>query len=126
MDITYEEAILKCQYPKTLGKLNKKDILLKKGKFGFYLEHNKQNYKLKEDYNEHLTLENAIDCIENSKNKLIKKIGKYSIKSGEYGLYIQQGKTCRGIPKDMNVEDLNVEKIEEIMNTKKKKFFKKK
>ena len=25
----------------------------------------------------------------------------------------------------MNVEDLNVEKIEEIMNTKKKKFFKK-
>ena len=126
LDITYEEAILKCQYPKTLGKLNKKDILLKKGKFGFYLEHNKQNYKLKEDYNEHLTLENAIDCIENSKNKLIKKIGKYSIKSGEYGLYIQQGKTCRGIPKDMNVEDLNVEKIEEIMNTKKKKFFKKK
>lgn len=126
LDLTFEEALEKCLYPKNLGNYKGKDVFLKTGKYGFYLEYNKTNYKLKDDYDEHLTYENAIDCIENCNNKIIKKIGKYTIKNGTYGNYIQYGKTIKGIPSNLSIENIDLEKIEEIIKTKTKKFIPKK
>ena len=73
LDITYEQAILNVNIQRHWVNIIKKTLFSKKENLTG-LEHNKQNYKLKEEYDEHLTLENAIDCIENSKNKLIKKL----------------------------------------------------
>ena len=126
LDLTYEEALEKCLYPKNLGNYNDKLIYLKNGKYGFYLEYDKQNYKLKDNYNETLTFENAVDCIENCNNKIIKKIGKYTIKNGTYGNYIQYGKNIKGIPSNIEVEDLDLIKIEELIKIKTKKFVPKK
>lgn len=126
LNITYEEALTKCDYPKNIGNYKTKDIIIKKGKYGFYLEYNKKNYTIKKDYDENLTFEQAIECIENINNNLIKKIGKYSIKNGEYGYYIQYNKINRGIPKNINIDELDEIKIKEIFDTKPKKFIKNK
>lgn len=131
LEITYEEGLRICEenlnsiYPKNLGNYNGKDVMLKKGKYGFYLEYNKKNFKIKSGYNENLSFEEAKESIDDANKNIIKKIGKYVIKNGEYGYYIQHGKTIRGIPKNMEIEELDEDKIKTILETKPKKFTKK-
>ena len=43
--ITLEEAVKLLQFPKILGKINKKEVKLCKGKYGPYLNYNKKNIK---------------------------------------------------------------------------------
>ena len=105
-----------------IGNHNGKDIIIKKGKYGFYLEYNKKNYKIKSCYNENLDLKQAIECINETESNNVKKIGKYNIKNGEYGYYIQYGKNIRGVPKDVNIDELDEIKIKEIFDTPKKTF----
>ena len=125
LDISYEKALTKCEFPKNIGNHNGKDIIIKKGKYGFYLEYNKKNYKIKSCYNENLDLNQAIECINETESNNVKKIGKYNIKNGEYGYYIQFGKNIRGVPKDINIDDLDEIKIKEIFDAPKKTFQKK-
>lgn len=122
LDITYEEALSKCDFPKNIGKYNDIDIYIKKGKYGFYLYYNKKNFKINSNYNEFLTLEQAIECINNNNNNIIKKIGKYTIKNGDYGYYIQFGKNIKSIPKNKNIDELNENDLKIIFETKTKKF----
>lgn len=116
LDISYEEALTKCVYPKNIGNHNGKDIFVKKGKYGFYLEYNKKNYKIKNGFDENLDLNQALDCINEVDNNIIKKIGKYIIKNGEYGFYVQSGKTLRGIPKNIDVNDLDEKYLKELLD----------
>jgi DNA topoisomerase-1 len=95
------------KFPKNLGKHKDYDIVVKNGPYGFYLVYNKKNHKIPPEFNELLTLEEAIQCIENTyikqsvesnnnddteeaipSNKNIKNIGDYQIKVGKYGPYI--------------------------------------
>ncbi len=138
-------------YPKILGQHNDKNIILKKGKYGFYICYNDINYKLKEGMDENLTLEQAKECmyinnntkantnnntntnnnestnVSNTENKtseynleqLPKKVGKYFIKNGPYGPYVQLDKIFASIPKNKNPVDLTEQECKELIDNKK-------
>jgi len=108
--VTLDDIESMIKFPKNLGKHKDSDIVIKNGPYGYYLVYNAKNYKIPPDFNELLSLEEAIQCIENTftkqsvesnnnddklapienekLNKNIKSIGDYHIKVGKYGPYI--------------------------------------
>ena len=76
------------EFPKELGTHNGKEVYLKKGKYGLYLECNKKNYKIINDYDEKITFEQALECLTEKKNNDIHNYGEYIVKNGPYGPYI--------------------------------------
>jgi DNA topoisomerase-1 len=118
------------KYPKKIGNHENKDIIIKNGMYGYYINHNDKNYKFLENMDENLSLEDAINCIENNtnsitKNNLINKIDKYTIKSGTYGLYIEFDKKFYNIPKEYDIEKLTKENCDTIIKIPKKIYKKK-
>lgn len=126
-------------YPKILGKYNTSDIILKKGMYGFYLTHNNINYKIIEHFDKDLLLEEAIECIiqcnntnndnengnTNTKNEILKNIGDYTIRNGQYGPYILYNKKFFSIPKEYEIDLLTKENCDTIIKLPKKKYMKK-
>jgi topoisomerase IA-like protein len=117
-----------------LGKHKDSDIVIKNGPYGYYLVYNNKNHKIPPEFNELLTLEEAIQCVENTYikqsvenddtkdnsetlenenqnvNKNVKSIGEYQIKIGKYGPYIlYNGKFYKikneYIPENLTEED---------------------
>ena len=130
------EANSLTQFPKNLGKYEENDIIIKKGRYGYYISYNSKNYKIKSDYNEYLSLENAIECIRDTgAKKIYKTFGTINVRHGPYGPYIQRGKTFVNIPSFINPEEITEEKCKELIknraeykqkSTYKKKYYKKK
>ena len=109
------------KYPKKIGVFEEKDVLLKNGAYGLYISYNDNNYKLINDYDENLTLEDAIACI---KDKQSMKVGPYTIKKGPYGMYILYDKKFFSIPSEYDPMNLTEEECEKIVQIPKKKFVK--
>jgi DNA topoisomerase-1 len=129
--IELEEAIKYLIYPKTLGKYNKCKIEL----YQKYIKHNKKNYAINNP--ETMTLENAIDIINNLKNdnsnndnsnnfsnnlkndnKFIIKDKEIYVKNGKYGPYLQilpENKNIP-IPKNININKIDMNTILNILN----------
>ena len=106
------------KYPFTIGKYNNKDIIIKKGMYGLYILHDGKNVKILDDFDENLTLNDAIECINkcsNNTQKLIKSIGDYNIKNGKYGPYIEFNNKFYKIPKNKKIEELTKEDIDNII-----------
>lgn len=103
--ITETEANDLLNYPKNLGKLDGKDIYLKEGKFGLYLNYNSKNYSIKDDIDAaNITLEQATDMVKEKDDKTIKVFNKTTkIMNGPYGPFIVYGKKIAPVPK--TVED---------------------
>ena len=129
-------------YPKNLGNYKESNVLLKKGIYGLYLSYNSVNYKLINDYDDNITLEEAILCIDDKKigvggateggggTSINRKVDKYEIKSGPYGPYILYDKKFYKIDeKKYKPEELNKEECKKIIadakSAPKKKFVKK-
>ena len=127
--ITLEDYKNLIKYPKNLGKYENIDVFLKNGMYGFYISYNEKNYKLLDDYDCNLTLEDAINCINNDDNNNKKKtikIDKFTIKEGPYGPYIDYNKKFYSIPKEYDIDKLSKEHCEEIIKIPKKKYNNKK
>jgi DNA topoisomerase-1 len=145
--ITPEQAIKLFEYPKTLGIYDEHNVYIKKGLYGFYLDHNKITAPLKEDDMKELSLEKAIkilqDKISNNEKKekthlFNKKVGnlEYSIRENDKGQkYImvknmkktQDKPTFISCPEDIDIKNITIDKIKEICkNTKPKKTYIKK
>ncbi len=118
-------------YPKNIGIYKDNEILLKNGKYGLYLTYNNINYKVLTDYDENITLDDAIKCIEYKNivtsyttstgfNILIKSFDEYIIKNGKYGHYIHYNKKFYNIPKTYNIETITKSDCENIIKTSKK------
>ncbi len=117
--ISEHEANQLLIYPKNLGQHNGHSIFLKDGKFGLYLEYNGKNYKLKNDFDQNLSLEDAISCLEETSSKIIKTLNQTTkIMNGPYGPYIIFGKKFVSIPSEMDPEKLTLQDCKEIMNQK--------
>lgn len=70
----------------------KKDIYYLKTKYGYAIKTEKNSKDIFVSVKEKPSLEQAIDMINSKKeSELVKKIGKYQIKNGPYGPYIQVG-----------------------------------
>lgn len=111
-------------YPKLMGQYEEINIFLKKGPYGFYISYDDKNYKLKPEFTENLSLQDAISCLE-KKDDTSRKIGKYIIKEGPHGPYILYNKKFYSIPKDYILENLTSENCDTIIKLPKKKFIKK-
>jgi len=121
------EEIIK--YPKNLGIYEGHEITLNNGRYGFYLQHDKKNYKLLEGFTEDLDFESAVKCIigkESGSNGGF-KIDKYNIKNGPYGYYIDYNKKFYKIPNQYleNIKEIKKEDCEKIIATPKKSYKKK-
>lgn len=134
--ITLDEAIKLLEYPKLLGKYQNKDIFLQKGSYGLYLIYDGENYSLPKELDENINLNDAIEIIKKRKANQIKeftikdKIGgtfKATIFIGQYGPYIQVKKKNRKnnypIPKNIDPNNIDEEKILEIISKPKRTFF---
>ena len=92
------------EYQKNLGKHSSKDVILKEGKFGLYLNWDDKNYGFKDDFEnkEDCTLEQAIDIIKQKDDKNIKIFNKTTkIMNGLYGPFILHGKKIVSVPKEI-------------------------
>lgn len=139
--ITLEEALEILIYPILLGKYGRKNVLLQKGQYGFYIKYGKSNISID---NEKINLEEAIEKIDEmikrdrglaqfkSKDKV------YTVLDGIYGKYIRItnikgiGKALNvSLPKEHKIKELDLDKVEEIVkkhfeNKSKRKYYKSK
>lgn len=122
-----ESRLSKDTFPKILGEHNGINVILKKGPYGLYISYNDKNYKLKAEFTEDLTLNNAITCLEQNDDisSQSRKIGKYVVKNGPHGPYILYNKKFYSIPKEYLLDSLTVENCDTIIKLPKKKFIKK-
>src|SRR6202012_35531 len=130
----------KSPFPKEIGQLDKKPVCLTKGKFGFYLTYNGNNYsypkknptaEASEKSMENITIKEAVKLI---KDRDANKLGEFEVTEnnkkvkvvalkGLYGPYlsVQRGKkkTNYQIPKNINAKKLTAEIVLEIISKKK-------
>ena len=106
-------------YPKNIGKYKDNDVIIKNGRYGYYVNYNNKNYKFKEGLDEHLDLSQAIECIDIKDNKPdVVKVGKYEIIIGKFGPYFKHGKKNISIPKKMDINDIKIEDIQKLIDKK--------
>ena len=100
-------------YPKKLGLYNDHEIILNKGKFGKYFKFNGKNYSLKIDKHiDTVIIDDCINIIKNGNKNYVKKIGKYEIKKGKYGLYVCNNKKFYSVKK-LDIDSINENDITE-------------
>ena len=115
-EVSLEQALELLQYPKKLGKFNRKEIQLCKGQYGFYLKYDKKNYSVEEP----VTFDEAKKVIKGEKEEENTNENglSISIKNGKYGPYFTKDGKNYGIFKKYNVENLTEEDITNIIKEK--------
>ncbi|GIW21320.1 MAG: DNA topoisomerase 1 [Candidatus Sericytochromatia bacterium] len=127
--ITLEEALDLFKLPRNLGKFEDKDVIVNIGKFGPYINYDGKFYSIqKEDDPYSLTLERAIDIIQNKKKEDAEKIIKtfksnpdIQILNGRFGPYIKTKNQNIKIPKDKEPKKLTLKECKEIIEKNSKK-----
>jgi DNA topoisomerase-1 len=125
--ITLKEALQLLEYPKVLGQFEGKDILLKKGGYGFYLNYQGENYSLE---NEKITLQEAIQKIREARKRIIKQLApNILVLQGPYGPYVQvkrrKVRKNYGLPQNVKPENLTLEDLEKILKQRPRRFSRK-
>ena len=120
-EVTLEQALELLQYPKKLGKLNKKEITLNKGQYGFYLKYDKKNYSIEEE----IDFDKAKKIVKGEKEGSIRNTENdntlsVEIKNGKYGSYFQKDGKNYSIFKTYDITKLTEEDITKIIEDKKK------
>ena len=124
-NITLEQAKELLEYPKVLGKYKENDVVMAKGKFGYYIKYDNKNYPIE---NKNILLDDIIKLIDTKSKEILNEFEinkkKYQIRNGQYGPYISyyNGKKINfvSIPKNIEINTLNENKIIELVNNKKK------
>lgn len=111
--VKLRDALKLFLYPKLLGEHENKEIWLHKGKYGFYLVHDKKNYAIKVN-DDNINLKIAIETINNVQQNNLgefnitinKKSCQVFVKTGLYGPYVQvvSGKQKNNYPIPKNIE----------------------
>ena len=111
-NVTLEAALEMFKLPKVLGQTaDKQTVLVKNGPYGPYLEVEQLRVSLKEIDPLSISLDQALELIEEKKEAELKKIvvdfGSIKIINGPYGPYVTDGKKNARIPKEEQTNDLN-------------------
>ena len=119
--ITLEKAVKLLELPKYLGKIEKSMVYLCKGRYGMYLKiGSSKNVSLSGDIDvASYSIEDARNAVNNQTDPYAIKSFKYknktlNIREGKYGPYIMiSGKRKRNIsiPKDVDVENIDLETV---------------
>tara|TARA_B110000037_G_scaffold119830_1_gene136960 strand:+ start:404 stop:2749 length:2346 start_codon:yes stop_codon:yes gene_type:complete len=117
-NINIEDAIKLLMFPRNLGKYKEENVLIKKGRYGFYINWNNSNYKILSDFDENLSLREAMNCIVTKKSKNIKsfKNGKIVVGKGKYGPYILYNGKFTKVPSNINPEEITEEECIQLIN----------
>ena len=121
-ELTLEQALQLLQYPKTLGQIKKKDIILAKGKFGLYLKYNKKNFSIG-DLGEEINLKQAKEIIlkeDKPETTLRYQDKEVILKEGKFGPYLVYEKKNYSIYKTYDSTNLSEEDIKKIIEYKSK------
>lgn len=120
---TLEEAIKNFEYPKFLGKKDKKNIYLAKGKYGLYLKYGTSNLKIPDNTKEDdINLETAKKIIDigdpSCYKSFVLKNKRVNIRKGPYGFYAKMFKNGTKGNKHVNVSlpELNEDNINKILD----------
>lgn len=125
-NITLQDAIKLLEYPKYLGIHNGMDVVLQKGRFGYYLKYNGENIAVGDRSD--MTLADAIAAITTKEEKYIwsgeDDTNKYRVLDGKFGMYIMVSpikKTLRKkinvkLPKDVDAKNLTLEIVQDIVS----------
>lgn len=105
-----------------------KPVILKNGRYGEYIQWDGKNYALGKNFNK-----DSIDDIANliKSKEIIKEFNCGKIYNGPYGLYIKDSKNPKrmvSIPTDLNIDDIDENKAEELVKSwkpKSKRYIKK-
>jgi len=104
--ITLTEALELLAFPIHVGDYKDNPVYIQKGKYGLYVKHNNQNYRVPNGFSKNSSLEECINNIENkvtSEVGIIKKVNdSITIKTGRYGNYIEY--KANGTTKPINVK----------------------
>jgi DNA topoisomerase-1 len=120
-EIELDDAIKLLEYPKILGKYNKKNLELCKGKFGFYIKHGDKNISFNQEDINKIDIEYCKNLIESGDkfalNTFKIKDTTINIKKGQYGPYLQlinsKNKIIKNIPipNDINHNTININDV---------------
>jgi len=125
-NITMKDAITLLEYPKYLGVYNKMDVILQKGRFGYYIKYNGENIAVGDK--SVMTLSDAIIAITTKEEKYIwsgmDEINKYRVLDGKFGMYVMvlpikktlKKKINVKLPKDTDVKKLTLEIVQDIVS----------
>lgn len=120
--ITLEEALKLFDLPRTIGNApDGKEVQAQIGRFGPYVRHERTFASITEDEIFTITLDEALNKIEEKKNQknknLMKEFDNTDIKvmNGRYGPYVTNGKVNAKIPKDIKPESIDLDKAEELI-----------
>lgn len=126
--ITLEQALKLFEYPKELGKHGRSKVVLNKGKYGLYLTVGKNKYSVNEEYDDNITLEEAIEIINSKKKTSLGEFSDnsktYTVLDGPYGKYIRvvNTKTKKqfnvSVPQNEDISKLTTKRINEIITAK--------
>jgi DNA topoisomerase-1 len=138
-NITLENALEILSYPKLLGKYEKKDIYLYRGKYGFYAKFGDKNINLSKFENEEdITIDVISELIKEVKSKYLWEgvEGKveYKVLEGPYGKFINIKDTSKKTAKPLNIKfpegveikDLTLSQIKNLVEEGKKNKFRRK
>jgi DNA topoisomerase I len=132
--ITLQEAKKLLQYPKKLGKHNKKEVTLNKGQYGYYVKYDDQNFTVGKKLPDKMDLDAAIAIIEGNGNDSNNPgernedgtglVGKYNdipiyIANGRFGTYMKYNQKNYPL-KGYNPEDLDLQQAIKIISDKDK------
>ena len=127
--ITLEEALNAIKLPRDLGKFEKKEVSVGRGKFGPYIRHDKMFVSIPKQMDPMLiTLEEAINLIQEKRESIEKQIVKsfddkkgLQVLNGRYGPYISFEKKNYKIPSGKEPSELTVEDCMAIIELQKNK-----
>ena len=116
--ITFNQILQLLDYPKSIGTIEDKNVLICIGSNGFYAKYNDNSYSIND---QNITLEDFTEIINKKENTIIKEFAdkKISIRSGKYGFYILKIAKKNTIvkvpnkfinnPSDMTINDCYIE-----------------
>ncbi len=127
-NVTLEKALEMFKLPRILGKTSKgEEISTNIGRFGPYVKFDDKFVSIKDDDPFSITLEKAIELIEQKKKADSEKViadfkkDKIQILNCRYGPYITDGKTNVKIPKDTDPKKIDVKTAQQMLSQKSKK-----
>lgn len=120
--ITLEEVLDLFKLPRELGTFEEKVVKANIGRFGPYIQHDGKFVSLKEDDPMEVSLERAIELIQEKRIEDAKKMIKVfeedptmQILEGRWGPYLKVGKKNYKLPKDIEFAELTYEECLHIM-----------
>lgn len=121
--ITLKEALDLLKFPKKIGDIDGKEVILNNGKFGLYVIYNSKNYPVKSD---NISIKEVKEIIKEKSKDILREFNikgvSYSVREGKYGPYVsyKKGKKLEfvSIPKKYELKNIKEQDILDIINKK--------